>query len=1099
MEKRIPLNCTKIELEGTNYTIDRDFGIRYGGSSLIYQVWNDYGEAYILKECYPSKLQDWITRDSNGTLNVLDDSLSLNDVKDLFEKFKELSKQEEEILKTLKDSYVTTSRYKYKSNNPEVHSCSGCFHKNNTIYLLLKTNASESLSDKISEWDKKTFFSKKDLKDIIEIITGILDRTYSLNNKYKLLHLDICPDNILIASGINTVHLIDFNSAFHLESDTGYKYNRAYSSREGYSSVELKAYSQNYLNYGELTEKSDSYSIGAILFRIFAKRIIKNHDKMSPLKLTCIVKERLKNFEEEVQQKIIEIITKSTSNNPEKRYDIISFKKQLAELKDIIVSAPLKTAIANLTDKIARTRERLRITQKKLRVCASFLGVLILVVSLYSVCLPNIKDHQAYKDLERGNAKDAYEQLLEIYDIFSSKPRLLHPFYSEEKLKTLAWHIYQQRTLETTVEFEENVIQAVKTHDNNQIIALLENSEIVAKNLSVNITPANSFSVPNKEGLLSSNGMYYATINNNAVLEVYHIGNKKLYEFENVENFALDNNYLLIYANGSFEAISLDTRETISYDYLTLESVPTKYSSNAKTIDYKMQQNMMSYIDTLGNVIVINLTTGKKYIHTPETKKVLKFVQLSESSYFSTVQVSDLASVVYEFDYITNEKALALSTLEYSYFTSPESNWKISQKWTDETSLEDRYISIEDNKVKVNLIATDTTTRIRFMVPDHNAEKEISKLTDYGDLGHYPFYYDYDMQTNRFYLTNIETGAERILPFKSDATISEIVEFIVHDDSLSIATKDMILFCTIRDDCIEESDRIALSNSHSVETYFSFSLDRKLFAYIENQTVIIYKYANNGWNIYDTIKTTDNSFVYNIKFGSDNSKLCIEYCDEKEKLSSLVFFEDTGKEFVQYRLEEFGKYQMQEISDDMSHSYAYKLVANGLVVIEADCDEQKRHDYMIETEALYFNEESSSAVNGSLISVFSKAKDLYMPLYVLFNNDKPITKKNAYSVSRPVQVSNEEIAYIERDKNKDSLVKYNVVNNQKTIIPLPEYGIDNPPYTYGLCFLKDGYISVAALYCEVENNMIKECLCMNYLFEDLELDKLLLKCESLYR
>jgi len=535
------------------------------------------------------------------------------------------------------------------------------------------------------------------------------------------------------------------------------------------------------------------------------------------------------------------------------------------EFEESLVSAPLKTMIANMSDAFSHVRNTLKTKKKQLWAAVGALCIILSCLTAYVLYLPNNKEAKAYALLKNGNSKAAYEELLEIYDTYNASP-LLYPFYSKEKLTTLAWHIYQQRTVETTVEFEENVIQAVKSHDNNQLIALLENSEIVAKNLSVNNTPSSSFPVPNNEGILSSNGRYYATINN-GVLEIYHIGNKKLYEFKGVENFALDNNYLLIFANGGFEAISLDTRESIKYSNIVLGSSPVEYCANAKTIDYKVQQNIVSYINTLGNVVVVDLTTGEKYTHIPETKKTLKFVQLSENSAFSTVQVSDLTSVVYEFDYITNERALALSTLEYGYFASPQTKWKFSQKWTDEVYLEDRYISIEDNKVRVNLIATDTTTRIRFMVPDHNAEKEISKLTDYGDLGHYPFYYDYDMQTNRFYLTNIETGAERILPFKSDVEISEIVEFIVHGDSLCITTKDMILFCTIKDDCIEESNRITLSNSQSVETYFSFSLDKKMFAYIENQTVIIYKYDNNGWNIYDTIETTDNSFVYNIRFG----------------------------------------------------------------------------------------------------------------------------------------------------------------------------------------------------------------------------------------
>jgi len=138
----------------------------------------------------------------------------------------------------------------------------------------------------------------------------------------KLIHKDVSTDNIMI--DINgEVKVIDFG----VSSTTGVQRSKAQDGKLPYMSPEQA-------NGKELDERSDIFSLGAILWELLTFRRLYNGLTIDDIKRMAKKPEitDLKDLRPELEQGLLDIVSKSIQPNPNNRYtDMNDFKNSLSD------------------------------------------------------------------------------------------------------------------------------------------------------------------------------------------------------------------------------------------------------------------------------------------------------------------------------------------------------------------------------------------------------------------------------------------------------------------------------------------------------------------------------------------------------------------------------------------------------------------------------------------------------------------------------------------------------------------------------------------------------------------------------------------------
>ncbi|MTI62185.1 MAG: serine/threonine protein kinase [Firmicutes bacterium] len=202
--------------------------------SIVYLGFSKDGARVVIKEYFPKNL---VLRDIDG-INVICRSRKLKD------KYKEAKRQfikEAEILSQFKD-------------NPYICNCIEYFQENNSVYIVMKYYAGQTLEDIIN--NKEISFDKF----FREIFIPILDAGDHIHAK-GYIHRDLKPNNIIINQGKPVI--IDFGSAIKYKCTKKKKILLT----PGFSPIEF---------YSEETRQgpySDIYSLAAILYYFLSDNI----------------------------------------------------------------------------------------------------------------------------------------------------------------------------------------------------------------------------------------------------------------------------------------------------------------------------------------------------------------------------------------------------------------------------------------------------------------------------------------------------------------------------------------------------------------------------------------------------------------------------------------------------------------------------------------------------------------------------------------------------------------------------------------------------------------------------------------------------------
>lgn len=229
------------------YTVVREIG--RGGSCIVYEATYldtlDNNKIVRIKECYPYSVK---------IIRLPDNSLQI-DQRDI-ELFNKHKKCMQEAYQLQNDLFYSDNLMNSIANTLNIYGAYG------TVYIVSQCMDSETLAD----------HSCKSIHECIELTFSISQAVQKIHQK-GYLYLDLKPQNILTVKGTTSlIQLFDFDSPV-LMSDlekavrTG-DYNPVrISYSKGFASLE-----QATGKFYQLTESSDIYSLGAVLFWLLWKR-----------------------------------------------------------------------------------------------------------------------------------------------------------------------------------------------------------------------------------------------------------------------------------------------------------------------------------------------------------------------------------------------------------------------------------------------------------------------------------------------------------------------------------------------------------------------------------------------------------------------------------------------------------------------------------------------------------------------------------------------------------------------------------------------------------------------------------------------------------
>lgn len=273
-----------------------------GTSSIVYEAMLD-GRRVILKELYPRGLG--IKRDTNNSL-IIPVSQEEN-----FEYYKTRLKRAFDIQLEFHNDIETTN-YTVESQKLYV--------QNNTLYVVMH------LSDGVS-------YDKVRPENILAILETVktLSCAIQLYHKKQLLHLDIKPQNFFVYPQTNQmISLFDFDSVMPKNEIRA----NVLSYSNGYAAPEVVAAKEYYGSCEDIDEKSDIFSIGAVLFEKIMGRNVIEDDGWNNKRWNFDNNPYLKNTVHQLQMGITEVFQKTLAENKEKRYQSVELLIQ--KLKELI-------------------------------------------------------------------------------------------------------------------------------------------------------------------------------------------------------------------------------------------------------------------------------------------------------------------------------------------------------------------------------------------------------------------------------------------------------------------------------------------------------------------------------------------------------------------------------------------------------------------------------------------------------------------------------------------------------------------------------------------------------------------------------------------
>lgn len=187
------------------------------------------------------------------------------------------------------------------------------FEQNNTLYSVYTYNSGRTLAELYLEKEFDFFETVRFIKALLITVDGF--------HKLNILHMDISPDNIVIAkdnTGQTRVLLIDYNSIITIGNNE--INNEALSIKDGYTAPEVILN-----NRGAIGPTADIFSISAIFYALLTGNI---------LDMSLVINRNVRNalmtaegfgpnISDAVKEETIAIITKGLRAMPQKRQQSI--------------------------------------------------------------------------------------------------------------------------------------------------------------------------------------------------------------------------------------------------------------------------------------------------------------------------------------------------------------------------------------------------------------------------------------------------------------------------------------------------------------------------------------------------------------------------------------------------------------------------------------------------------------------------------------------------------------------------------------------------------------------------------------------------------
>lgn len=282
------------------YTVRRILG--HGGVGIVYECREiKSGCLFAVKEVFPSFCERYGREVKVGVRQ------GLSDIDEEWSDSKDYSMKEkfEQLKRNLKEKASVISKL---SDYPEVTTFIDFFEENNTVYMVMELLQDYTLTHYIR---RGVNLSEVQIREI-----GILlIRAVKLLHANGLLHMDICPDNIIVG---DRMRLIDFDAVKQIGENCGGEayiiFRKSYSPPEQYDKA------------NRIGKYTDLYAVGAVLYELTTGK--KVPDALSRIREDTLIEP--KRIRRDISDDLNYIIMKALFLKSEKRFqDAEEFERAL--------------------------------------------------------------------------------------------------------------------------------------------------------------------------------------------------------------------------------------------------------------------------------------------------------------------------------------------------------------------------------------------------------------------------------------------------------------------------------------------------------------------------------------------------------------------------------------------------------------------------------------------------------------------------------------------------------------------------------------------------------------------------------------------------
>lgn len=1026
------------------YTIESV--ISSGGSSVTYKA--SYNNSFFcVKECYPSILNNNIVRLFDGNINFTSSlTCSKEEAEKQYNAFCTLFENEKKIVEGL--------QLKNKNKDYSILGVCDAFYEKGFYYIIYETADNISLAELIKT-DCECVYEQEKISGYLEILKKILLCLNDLHTKKARIHCDISPENILLMNEEQqTLRIVDFASSYKIGEE---KHNRVFSSRHGYSPIELLQYSKGNVDYSELSPATDTFSVAAIAYKIFTGTTLEPSSSVIGDWKDKVTKKC--KIQSDIIERIIAIIEKGINNDSALRY--LSAKEMTDDIQsvlDAIITAPVEK------------RKR-----KVIRIATTVICAIIMLVVAGFVCEPNYKVWNANRLFKNGSVVEAYEELKSVYE----NKKFFHLFYPENEMKELAQNIYMEKNWGTIakLDFESNIVQAVKSED--VVTAFLDNNKIVSKNITTK-QMLFEIEVAEQKVLLSHDGKFYATISQDDVLSIYNIVNKKttcIDMISNVKNFTFTEDTIGVFYiknDNTWGIYDLRTFETIMSGSNINDCLP--YENNLKLLDANTKKMHFAFVSSENEIIIKDFDETLLYTVNYDKSSKPKQIQLA-NDYSTTIKI--YTDKVFEYNYQL-DRYCASSFDNYSYYFNDTG--KILQY------VNSTIITTQDNVVTCEKYNPDGTTHIRGYSQDIY---DIRQLQEYcGVSGNY--YYDYSFDKNILYRTNIQTKESQEIYLKTEDSVFE--EFVVMGNTICTASKNKLSFYKISDNtAYKYIDDLEIDNARM----YDFSNDDKTIAVCSNGKIKVFKYEN-GWHEYSwyehyNIDNLPNGEIIDVEINSEGSQICLQTKSQNENLITRIDLEK------QVEISRIKSLPVEKISDD--GNTAVGINGHNIYIVDIAQEKQLKMFKMSEYcyDVLHSDEYLPHIVHFDNNNVYIETNPInrFKDKNKLLINDRIVADNIVSTIEK---ISSHTICFMQEENKSVYLIFFDTVKNkvsrkmnmEKTDL-MHIAKLHNYDYIlYDLYSPKDNHLSITG-FIRNDNNSFTS---VSMLYIDYTLDELMQMCEE---